>query len=232
MCPGRGSQMLLGQEAVGTNPESRHVFWGGHPWEDKPGGRTQRCHLGQGTPEVFGAGQGGAGALWCTGAHTHSESLSRSWACPSAPGMSLSPPRLWASPHPSSPGGQRAGGPPHTATVTRAKQPPQFPWSQCAALTLSRRLLLLNCANEMTLIKAIAPQLGDGCCSSAGLPSRSPAPARGRTRVPAPGTQCRSQPWGIWRDPISPARARFGALALGRLQPGGATAQTSKSCPS
>lgn len=51
---------------------------------------------------------------------------------------------------------------------------PQLPRSLHAAPTLSRRLLLLNCTNEKTLIKVIAPQLGDGCCRLCGVPQLHP----------------------------------------------------------
>lgn len=113
----------------------------------------------------------------------------------------------------------QVGGPP-ICPHHRSKTDPQFPRSQCAAPMLSRRLLLLNCTNETTLIKAIAPQLWVGVAGSVGLPSCSPAPALGRMRVPSLGTWCWSHPRGHGVTQILPARAQSWALVLGWLQLG------------
>lgn len=151
---------------------------GGQTWGAGPKGARapQRClRLGRG-----GLGLCGAQAL------AHSKSLSHSRARPAVPlpqGCPHPCPGVGI-PTPLIPGAHQAGGPPPTANITRAKQPPQFPWSQCAALTLSRRLPLLNCANEMTLIKAIAPQLGDGCCRLSGAPQPQPCPSTGQDKGP------------------------------------------------
>ena len=105
-------------------------------------------------------------------------------------------------PMPLIPRGSPGRGTPQAAHTARAKHPPHFPRSQRAAPMFSRRLLLLNCANEMTLIKAITPQPGDGCCRLSRAPQPQPCPAPGRTRVPALGTQHRSQPRGTRCDPV------------------------------
>lgn len=95
------------------------------------------------------------------------------------------PARAVGIPMPFIPRGSAGRGTPQAAHTVRAKQPPPwFPGSQRAAPTLSRRLLLLNCANEMTLIKAIAPQPGDGCCRLSGGPQPQPCISTGRDEGP------------------------------------------------
>lgn len=175
--------MLPEQGAVGTNPESRHGFWGCHPWDVKPGVQDPKVPAGTRHP---GGVWSGVWALRRPGSRPQQVpasflAMSRR---PSAPGMSPSLPGLWASPCPSSPGAQQAGGPPRLPTLPEQNSPPRFPGNQRAAPTLSRRLLLLNCANEMTLIKAIAPQLGDGCCRLSGAPQPQPCISTGQDEGP------------------------------------------------
>lgn len=165
---------------------------------------------GTGQPEVLGYGQRGSmGSLVPRVSPAAHPWLPLGMPCiPAAPGMFPSLPRLWVFPCPSSPGTHQVGGPPQSAHTIRAEQPPQFPGSQCAAPMLSRRLLLLNCTNETTLIKAIAPQLGVGAAGSVRLPSCSPAPALGRMRVLSVGTWCWSHPRGHGVTQILPAKAQ------------------------
>lgn len=104
---------------------------------------------------------------------------------PCAPGIPH--PCSGTSPCPSPPEAHHEGEPPPGCPHHWSNTAPQVSRSQRAAPTLSRRLLLLNCANEMTLIKAIAPQLGDGCCRLSGAPQLQPCPSAGQDQGPCSG---------------------------------------------
>lgn len=206
--------MLPGQEAVGQS--SNNGFWRGHSQEKKAGVQDSKVPAGTGQPKVFGHGQ-----RWSMGSLVPRVSpaahpcLALGMSC--CPRDVPIPARAVGIPMALIPKYSQVGRPP-ICPHHRSKTDPQFPRSQCAAPMLSRRLLLLNCTNETTLIKAIAPQLWAGVAGSVGLPSCSPAPALSRMRVPSLGTWCWSHPRGHGVTQILPARAQSWALVLGWLQ--------------
>lgn len=180
-CARRGTvRCSWGRRPWGGTLNRGTYFEGATPRSTNLGCSTQRCCLGPGAPEAFGAGQG-----WGVRSHP-AASPCHSWVCPAVPlppGMSCGHPHV---PHPQGLTGQ-VDTPPPGCPNCQSETAPQFPRNPCAAPPLSRRLLLLNCANEMTLIKAIAPQPGDGCCRLSRAPQPQPCPSVGWDKGPRSG---------------------------------------------
>lgn len=204
-CAQRGAVRCQGRRRWGRTLNQGMGFGEATPRNTNLGCSNQRSRLGPGTPEVFRAGQGwGVGSPVPKLLHC-SESLSCSWTRPAVPLPQGCPHPCPGCGHPHTPHPQGLTGqghPPRLPTPPE-RNSPQFPGSQRAAPTFSRRLLLLNCANEMTLIKAIAPQPEDGCCRLSRAPQPQPCPSTGRDEGPRSGDAAPEPTLGdTGRDPV------------------------------